>query len=637
MSQNSTTSFSLKTMKITTKLQGAHSTEEAPATFSFEYFTPKTTQGVQNLYDRMDRMYLLNPLFIDITWNAGGRLSTLTSEMVHTTSTVLGLETCMHLTCTNMPVELIDDALQRAYNSGCQNILALRGDPPLDGSESTGDFKYAKDLVRHIREKYGDYFCIGVAGYPEGHPEEPNDDLTLQYLLEKQEAGGDFIVTQLFYDVDNFINWANQIKAYGVTIPIIPGIMPISNYSAFLRRAKWNEVQIPQSFIDRLEPIKDDDAAVREEGCDIISEMCTKLLQSKVCNHLHMYTMNLEKSSTMILEKLNLIQKQDKKSHHKEGELKPWRKSLNPSREQENVRPIFWANRKFSYITRTANWDEFPNGRWGDSRSPAFGSVDYDHEIIRHSPAKVLNLWGTPTNASDLGALIVRYLKDEISCLPWSDSKITNESNSIKTDLIALNSNGFLTVNSQPMVNGAPSIDPVFGWGPANGYVYQKQYLELLIPISKLNDLINRIKDVNNEEGYQSLTYYATGSGGFCESNIDQSQTIINAVTWGCFPGSEITQPTIVEKVSFLAWKDELYAILQKWSKVIGATAIEEKKENDIPPIPVSGEKSSSQFNTSSSDFVNSIVESYALVNIVDNDYMRSEGKIFQLFANLQK
>lgn len=624
-------------MKVTDKLANAHSDATSAATFSFEYFTPKTTQGVQNLYDRMDRMYRLNPLFVDITWNAGGRLSTLTNDMVHTTSTVLGLETCMHLTCTNMPLELIDDALQRAYVSGCQNILALRGDPPLDGSESTGDFRYAKDLIKHIRAKYGDYFCIGVAAYPEGHPEEPDDDCTMQYLLEKQLAGGDFIVTQLFYDVDNFIHWARKIKEYGITMPIIPGIMPISNYAAFIRRAKWNEVAIPQSFIDRLDPIKDDDAAVREEGCAIIAEMCQKLLAAGVCNHLHMYTMNLEKASVMILERLGLVSsingtecaingssKGCSTNGTTNGDLKPWRKSLNPSRQQESVRPIFWANRKFSYITRTANWDEFPNGRWGDSRSPAFGSID--HEIIRHSPSKVLTLWGAPQTTAELAQLIISYLKNEIGCLPWSDSPITGETESIKSNLIALNANGFLTVNSQPMVNGARSTHPLFGWGPANGYVYQKQYLELLIPVGKLATLIERIDALNQSEGYQSLTYYATGANeAACKSNVDCSQTVINAVTWGCFPGSEVSQPTIVEKTSFLAWKDELYAILSKWSKVLTNAGADSEEE----------EEAVSKLNTASGAFVLSLVDSYALVNIVDNNYMRQSDCIFSLFDNL--
>ena len=614
-------------MKVSDKLLAAHRDPSSPATFSFEFFTPKTTQGVQNLYDRMDRMYNLNPLFIDITWNAGGNLSNLTSEMVNITSTVLGLETCMHLTCTNMPLKLIDDALQNAYNSGCQNILALRGDPPLDGSESTGDFKYAKDLINHIRSKFGDYFCIGIAAYPEGHPEEPDNLKTLEYLKQKQDAGADFIVTQLFYDVDNFINWAKQCKDYGINIPIIPGIMPISNYNAFIRRAKWNGVKIPQNFIDRLDPIKDDDSKVRDEGCLLMAELCQKLIDSKLINHLHFYTMNLEKSTTMLLDKLNLVSLNSKMNYELENS-KPWRKSLNPSRESENVRPIFWKNRKFSYIQRTNNWDEFPNGRWGDSKSPAFGSLDmFEHEIIRHSPTKILQLWDKPLNINDLGKLIINYINNKINCLPWSDTQVTTEINSIKANLIKLNENGILTINSQPKINGVKSNDPIFGWGPSNGYVYQKQYLEFLIPKSKIDNLINNINKINELNNYDILNYIITDSKTttILKSNItDQSD--VNAVTWGCFPGKEVAQPTIVEKVSFLAWKDELYLILKKWSNVLLNSS------NDLTNQPDESDRIN---DLKSSKFIKSLIDDYVLVNLVDNDYVNQDDRIFTLFDNI--
>ncbi|KAG0674032.1 hypothetical protein C6P40_002492 [Pichia californica] len=614
-------------MKITEKLLQAHKDENAPASFSFEFFTPKTSQGVQNLYDRMDRMYQLNPLFIDITWNAGGRLSNLTSEMVNTTSTVLGLETCMHLTCTNMPLNLIDDALQNAYNSGCQNILALRGDPPLDGSESTGDFKFAKDLINHIKNKFGNHFCIGVAGYPEGHPEEPNNLKTLEFLKIKQDEGADFIVTQLFYDVENFINWCKKCRDFGINIPIIPGIMPISNYNSFIRRAKWNNVSIPNHFIDRLDPIKDDDLKVRDEGCLLMTELCQTLLNSKFVNHLHFYTMNLEKSSTMLLDSLNLLSNKQKNDYECENS-KPWRKSLNPLRESENVRPIFWKNRKFSYIQRTNNWDEFPNGRWGDSRSPAFGNVDmFEHNIIRHSSTKILSLWNRPTNSTELGNLLIDYLNNKIHCLPWSDTQVTDEINSIKSDLIDLNSNGIITINSQPRINGIKSTDKIFGWGPSNGYVYQKQYLEFLLPKLKLNSLLDQINLIINEDGYDSLNYFITdsSSNNLLNTNIIDSSDV-NAVTWGCFPGREIAQPTIVEKVSFLAWKDELYLILKKWSNVLlnSSNDLEHEPEND-----------NRLKDLKSSKFIDSLISDYVLVNIVDNDYVNPTDRIFTLIKKL--
>lgn len=181
-------------MKISQKLAQAHSGSQASRpTYSFEYFVPKTTQGVQNLYDRMDRMYDLGPAFIDVTWNAGGSTESpsannLTTEIVATAQGILGLETCMHLTCTGMPKETVEAALEQAYKAGCQNILALRGDKAEGKSDSDSDkdtFIYAKDLIRFIRNKYGDYFDICVAGYPEGHPEEPDPKVLIKYLKEK--------------------------------------------------------------------------------------------------------------------------------------------------------------------------------------------------------------------------------------------------------------------------------------------------------------------------------------------------------------------------------------------------------------------------------------------------------------------
>lgn len=585
-------------MKVTQKLEGAHNDEQSPASFSFEFFTPKTSQGVQNLYDRMDRMYNLNPLFIDITWNAGGRLGTLTAEMVNVTTTVLGLETCMHLTCTNMGLEKIDAALDSAYKCGCENILALRGDPPLDGSESTGVFRYAKDLIKHIKSKYGDHFCIGIAAYPEGHPEEHDISKTINYLKEKQDAGGDFIMTQMFYDVDIFIEWCKKCRASGITIPIIPGIMPISTYASFLRRAQWCEIHVPDHFLKRLEPIKEDDSKVREEGVKLVAEMCRKLLESGYINHLHFYTMNLEKSTVMLLKQLGLVSKQQVVGM----DTKPWRRSLNPTRSDENVRPIFWQNRKFSYIQRTADWDEFPNGRWGDSRSPAFGSIELcDHELIRHSPKKALNLWGTPSTIGELSSLIIKYLQGKLSCLPWSDGKVTSEIDLIKDALIDLNSRGVITINSQPSINCCPSADKVHGWGPKNGFVYQKQYLEFLVPTTSVNFITNKINETNRDAGYSVLSYYSINSRGLLCSNV-QSSSAINAVTWGCFPGEEITQPTIVEKISFIAWKDEFFSILKKWISLF-------KKDHDVE-----GGKSIA--------LIEMLIRDYTLMNIVDNDYV---------------
>jgi methylenetetrahydrofolate reductase (NADPH) len=190
-----------------------------------------------------------------------------------------------------MGKEKVDDALREAYSAGCTNILALRGDPPRDKEkwEAVDEgFRYAKDLVKYIRKQYGDHFNIGVAGYPEGCDDQQDPDLLMDHLKEKVDAGANFIITQMFYDVDNFLNWVKKVRARGINVPIVPGIMPIQTYASFLRRANWSNCHIPQAWIDALEPVKNDDAAVREIGKGLVAEMCQKILDAGI-RHLHLF------------------------------------------------------------------------------------------------------------------------------------------------------------------------------------------------------------------------------------------------------------------------------------------------------------------------------------------------------------
>ncbi|KAM5432411.1 methylenetetrahydrofolate reductase (NAD(P)H) met13 [Microsporum ferrugineum] len=565
---------------------------------SFEFFPPKTAQGVQNLYDRMDRMHGLGPSFIDITWGAGGRLAELTCEMVHVAQSVYGLETCMHLTCTDMPREKVDEALQSAFKAGCTNILALRGDPPREKEsweQTEGGFRYARDLVQYIREKYGNHFDIGVAGYPEGCEDEEDPELLMKYLKEKVDAGGTFIITQMFYDADNFLDWVKRCRKAGITVPIIPGIMPISTYAAFIRRTNWVKCKIPKGWMEALEPVKNDDAAVKQIGRALVSEMCSKLLDNGI-NHLHFYTMNLAQSTTMVLEELNL-------KPSTETPLQkplPWRKSLGLGRREEDVRPIFWRHRHQSYVARTQSWDEFPNGRWTDSRSPAFGELDVYGIGLKGTNEQNIKLWGEPKSVKDLSDIFIRFLEGKLDRLPWSESAITQESDIIKDDLIALNNRGFLTINSQPAINGAKSSHPVYGWGPKNGYVYQKAYLELLISPTLIDEVIRRI------ETNPDLTYHCINKNGELRTNSSDTP---NAVTWGIFASKEVIQPTIVETVSFLAWKDEAYRLGDDWAKCHDASSPSRK-------------------------LIQNTMDTWYLFNIVNNDFHKTHD-IFDLFKGL--
>lgn len=238
----------------------------------------------------MDRMHGLGPAFIDVTWGAGGSRSSLTCEMVKVAQSVYGLETCMHLTCTDMEREKVDAALREAYNTGCTNILALRGDPPREREKweaKEGGFRYAKDLVKYIKATYGDHFDIGVAGYPEGCDDNDDPDELVGHLKEKVDAGGTFVVTQMCYNAEIFAQWIKKVRQAGIDVPLIPGIMPIHTHASFLRRANWTNCNIPPEWHDALEPIKNDDSEVRKVGCRLVAEMCQKMLDAGV-NHLHL-------------------------------------------------------------------------------------------------------------------------------------------------------------------------------------------------------------------------------------------------------------------------------------------------------------------------------------------------------------
>jgi len=288
--------------------------------------------------------------------------------------------------------------------------------------------------------------------------------------------------------------------------------------------------------------------------------------------------MNLAQATRMILEGLDLIPPVGVVTPSL-----PWRQSLGLNRKDENVRPIFWKNRNKSYVQRTQEWDEFPNGRWGDSRSPAYGELDAYGIGLRGTNEQNIKLWGHPKTLRDISNLFVRYINGELSSLPWSDQPITAEADSIKEQLLQLNKRGFLTINSQPAVNGVNSSHKVFGWGPKNGYVYQKAYLELLVHPGLLPELITRIE--KNPE----LTYYSVDEKGNLKTNSGDGGP--NAVTWGVYPGKEIVQPTVVESISFLAWKDEAYRLGKDWATCYAAAS-------------------------PSRHLINSVMESWHLVNI---------------------
>jgi methylenetetrahydrofolate reductase (NADPH) len=217
------------------------------------------------------------------------------------------------MTVTSIPPSFFHSQnVQDAKKHGCRNVLALRGDPPQGQEEWSaveGGFVHGVDLVRHIHREYDDYFDIAVAGFPQQAllPLEERQQ-EYQWLKEKIDEGVSFIFTQMFYDVEVFIQWVREVRAAGITIPIVPGIAPIQTWNGFQRATSLAQTKIPQSFLDALEPHKNNDEKVREIGTKLVADMCRRILKEDIgIRGLHFYTMNLEKGTKMLLEELNLV------------------------------------------------------------------------------------------------------------------------------------------------------------------------------------------------------------------------------------------------------------------------------------------------------------------------------------------
>merc|ERR1719408_222968 len=269
-------------------------------------------------------------MWVDVTWGAGGSTADKTLEICINALKYHGLDVMMHLTCTNMEKEALHRALTTCKENGICNIPALRGDPPAgvnagEWKAVEGGFAYAVDLVKYIREEFGDYFCIAVAGYPEGHLEAESKDSDLRYLKDKVDAGADMIVTQLFYDNPSFLGYVERCRAMGITIPILPGIMPIQSYAGFNKMTILCKTKVPSFIPERLDAVKDDEEKVKDVGVQIGIEQCKELIE-KGTPGLHFYTLNLESSVMRIVQGLGLV------PDWTSTRQLPWKQSADKSR-----------------------------------------------------------------------------------------------------------------------------------------------------------------------------------------------------------------------------------------------------------------------------------------------------------------
>lgn len=328
-------------------------------------------------------MAQLSPLFVNITWGAGGSTSAKSLDLAKLCHSELKLATCLHLTCTNMAKEVIDEALRDAKAAGIRNILALRGDPPR-GDEywtppDSQEFMHAVDLVKYIRQSYGDYFCVGVAAYPEGYADGSNPEaqdflLDLPYLAEKTAAGADFIMTQLFFDTDRFIEFEKKLRDHksGLfkSIPIIPGLLPINTYQSFIRTAKLSHAHIPEAILEKLNAIPNaDDEQVKQMGVEILVEMISRIYSETEhrVRGFHFYTLNLERTTAMILDRSNVVHAPTRIPAEA---AKPVAGTQSIDSVIADVKGLEVSEKAAPSMTTEASWDDFPNGRWGDPRSP---------------------------------------------------------------------------------------------------------------------------------------------------------------------------------------------------------------------------------------------------------------------------
>ncbi|KRX14484.1 putative methylenetetrahydrofolate reductase [Trichinella nelsoni] len=541
--------------------------------FSLEFFPPHTTEGLINLLKRVDIFANSQPLFVDVTWvmrsDPASEKVTSSSSLADCILNFCLLDTMLHITSVQYDEKTVLFNLERAKKIGIRNILALRGDISDDAHVTTTDFQYACQLVRFIRSHYGDYFTICVA-----------------------DAGADFIITQLFFNEMHYFKFVSDCRKIGIVVPIIPGILPILSYQSIMKIVQLSKIVIPDSVLTTLESIKENAEAVRNFGISFAVQLCRKLLNREyhVVPGLHFYTLNQEKS---ILEQLGFWKKAPVR-------MFPWKKhTVHSLRCREAVRPIYWTGRPKSYLCRTRDWKQFPHSRWGDVGNPTFG--DLKHYLFscidQMDDSCALDMWdkelSTLEHVRDIFCNFIARTPNRhghsVRRLPWNENHLDPAADILKNELIYYNSNGILTINCQAAVNGLPSSDPIFGWGEANGYIYQKGYLEFFASSTCTTILLNHVQN------FPSINYHAINFDGSFETfNYDEDATV--ALTWGVFVGQEIVQPTVASAASFRVWKDEAFDLWQRWAGLYESGSIGRK-------------------------LLQKIHDDYRLITLIDNDY----------------
>lgn len=273
-------------------------------TYSFEFFPPKTAEGIAKLEQTAGLLATHKPRFFSVTFGAGGSTRDRTFETVLDLQQKVGIETAPHLSCISSTRDNISDILDAYKKEGINHMVALRGDIP-SGTVEAGEFRYANELVAFIREHSGDHFHIEVAAYPEYHPQASSPERDFENFKRKVASGASSAITQYFYNPDAYFNFIDHCSNAGIDIPVVPGIMPITNYYQLARFSDACGAEIPRWIRKRLESYGEDLASIRAFGEEVVTSLCERLLERDAPG-LHFYTLNKAEPSIAIWKNLGL-------------------------------------------------------------------------------------------------------------------------------------------------------------------------------------------------------------------------------------------------------------------------------------------------------------------------------------------
>ncbi|MBR4859425.1 MAG: methylenetetrahydrofolate reductase [Clostridia bacterium] len=275
---------------------------------SFEVFPPKTEAGFESVKTATEEIAKLCPAFMSVTYGAGGGTSKYTLDIAKNIKELYGVPTLAHLTCVSSTKETVKEKIEQIKAAGISNVMALRGDIPkeLENADRSGwDYKHAVELVRELKESNGD-FCIGGACYPEIHPESTDSREDIRYLKEKVDAGCDFLTTQMFFDNNLLYSFLYKIREAGITVPVIPGIMPITNANQIDRAIKLSGSFMPQRFKSLVDKFGSDPDAMKQAGIAYATDQIIDLYANGITN-VHVYSMNKPEVAMKIKDNLSCI------------------------------------------------------------------------------------------------------------------------------------------------------------------------------------------------------------------------------------------------------------------------------------------------------------------------------------------